>query len=38
MTHDRKWHETTILLAALAVATGEVVHECMPRIRHRESL
>ena len=34
MTHDYKRHGTTTLFAALDVATGEVVHECLPR--HRE--
>lgn len=36
MTHDYKRHGTTTLFAALNVATGEVVHECMPRHRHQE--
>jgi transposase len=36
MTHDYKRHGTTTLFAAMNVATGEVVHECMPR--HREFL
>ena len=30
MTHDYKRHGTTTLFAALDVATGEVVHECLP--------
>ena len=38
MTHDYKRHGTTTLFAALDVATGEVIHECMPRHRHREFL
>lgn len=36
MTHDYKRHGTTTLFAALDVATGEVLHECMPRHRHQE--
>ena len=36
MTHDYKRHGTTTLFAALDVATGEVVHECLPRHRHQE--
>ena len=35
MTHDYKRHGTTTLFAALDVATGEVLHECMPRHRHQ---
>jgi transposase len=38
MTHDYKRHGTTTLFAALDVASGEVVHECMPRHRHQEFL
>jgi transposase len=38
MTHDYKRYGTTTLFAALNVATGEVVHECMPRHRHQEFL
>ena len=38
MTHDYKRHGTTTLFAALDVATGEVVHECLPRHRHQEFL
>ena len=38
MTHDYKRHGTTTLFAALDVATGEVLHECMPRHRHQEFL
>jgi transposase len=38
MTHDYKRHGTTTLFAALNVATGEVVGECMSRHRHDEFL
>ena len=38
MTHDYKRHGTPTLFAALDVATGEVVHECLPRHRHQEFL
>ena len=38
MTHDYKRHGTTTLFAALHVATGEVIHKCVPRHRHREFL
>ena len=38
MTHDYKRHGTTTLFAALNVATGEVIEECMPRHRHDEFL
>jgi transposase len=38
MTHDYKRHGTTTLFAALDVATGHVIHECMPRHRHQEFL
>ena len=38
MTHDYKRHGTTTLFAALDVATGKVIGECMPRHRHREFL
>jgi transposase len=38
MTHDYVRHGTTTLFAALDVATGEVLHECMPRNRHIEFL
>lgn len=38
MTHDYKRHGTTTLFAALDVATGEVLHDCMPRHRHQEFL
>jgi transposase len=38
MTHDYKRHGTTTLFAALNVATGHVVHDCLPRNRHQEFL
>lgn len=38
MTHDYKRNGTTTLFAALNVATGMVLHECMPRHRHQEFL
>ena len=38
MTHDYKRHGTTTLFAALDVATGRVIGECMPRHRHQEFL
>ena len=38
MTHDYKKHGTTTLFAALNVATGHVIHACMPRHRHQEFL
>ncbi|SRR5712692_5672755 len=38
MTHDYKRHGTTTLFAALDVASGHVVQECMPRHRHAEFL
>jgi transposase len=38
MTHDYKRHGTTTLFAALEVATGRVIGECMPRHRHQEWL
>lgn len=38
MTHDYKRHGTTTLFAALDVATGEVIHDCLPRHRHQEFL
>ena len=38
MTHDYKRHGTTTLFAALNVATGHVIHACMPRHRHQEFL
>ena len=38
MTHDYKRHGTTTLFAALNMATGHVLHDCMPRHRHQEFL
>ncbi len=38
MTHDYKRHGTTILFAALDVATGKLIHRCLPRHRHQEFL
>lgn len=38
MTHDYKRNGTTTLFAALNVATGEVIDECLPRHRHDEFL
>ena len=38
MTHDYKRHGTTTLFAALDVATGKVIGECMKRHRHQEFL
>jgi len=38
MTHDYKRNGTTTLFAALNVATGDVIDECMPRHRHDEFL
>ena len=38
MTHDYKRHGTTTLFAALDVATGTVLQECMPHHRHQEFL
>ena len=38
MTHDYKRHGTTTLFAALDVATGTIVQECMPQHRHQEFL
>ena len=38
MTHDYKRHGTTTLFAALDVATGKVIGECMRRHRHQEFL
>src|SRR5882724_335272 len=38
MTHDYKRHGTTTLFAALDVATGEVIGQCMHRHRHQEFL
>jgi transposase len=36
MTHDYKRNGTTTLFAALDVATGQVIGECLPRHRARE--
>ena len=38
LTHDYKRHGTTTLFAALNVATGKVIGECMPRHRSEEFL
>ena len=38
MTHDYKRHGTTTLFAALDVASGRVIGECMNRHRHQEFL
>jgi len=38
LTHDYKRHGTTTLFAALDVATGAVLHACLPRHRHQEFL
>jgi transposase len=38
MTHDYKRHGTTTLFAALDVATGRVLGQCMKRHRHQEFL
>jgi transposase len=38
MTHDYKRHGTTTLFAALDVATGQLVRDCLPRHRHQEFL
>src|SRR5882757_10830413 len=38
MTHDDKRHGTTSLFAALDVATGAVIGQCMKRHRHHEFL
>ena len=38
LTHDYKRHGTTTLFAALDIATGEVIHQCLPRHRHQEFL
>lgn len=37
-THDYKRHGTTTLFAALDVATGKVIGQCMKRHRHQEWL
>ena len=36
-THDYKRHGTTTLFAALDIATGEVIHQCLPRQGTRSS-
>ena len=38
MTHDCKRHGTTTLFAALDIATGRVIGQCMTRHRHQEWL
>jgi transposase len=38
MTHDYKRHGTTTLFAAIDVATGRVIGQCMKRHRHQEWL
>jgi transposase len=38
MTHDYKRHGTSILFAALEIATGKVIGECKPNHRHQEFL
>ncbi len=38
MTYDYKRHGTTTLFAALDVATGELLQDCMPQHRHQEFL
>ena len=38
MTHDYKRHGTTTLFAALDVATGTLLQDCMPHHRHQEFL
>ena len=38
ITHDYKRHGTTTLFAALDVATGALLQECMPQHRHQEFL
>jgi transposase len=38
MTHDYKRNGTTTLFAALDVATGAVIGQCLPRHRHQEFL
>jgi hypothetical protein len=37
-THDYKRHGATTLFAALDVATGKVIGQCMKRHRHQEWL
>ena len=38
MTHDYKRHGTTTLFAALELAEGTLIGQCMPRHRHQEFL
>jgi transposase len=38
MTHDYVRHGTTTLFAALEVATGKLIGQCLPRHRHQEWL
>ena len=38
LTHDYKRNGTTTLFAALDVATGKVIGQCLPRHRHEEFL
>lgn len=38
MTHDYKRNGTTTLFAALEVATGKLIGQCLPRHRHQEWL
>jgi len=38
LTHDYQRHGTTTLFAALEVASGRVLQDCMPRHRHQEFL
>ena len=38
MTHDYKRHGTTTLFAALEMASGQLIGQCMPRHRHPEWL
>lgn len=36
LTHDYKRHGTTTLFAAMEVASGDLITQCMPRHRHQE--
>jgi transposase len=36
MTHDYKRHGTTTLFAAIELAEGKIIAECMPQHRHQE--
>jgi transposase len=38
LTHDYKRHGTTTLFAALDVASGTILRDCLPRHRHQEFL